>query len=136
MIELNLAIIGLIFSILFSSSEIALISANKLQIDVWIKQRYVFSKNAKKILNNKASYLNVSLIGTNLANILASSFFTLYFINLIDSGNYNFISKELIFFPIAFIILIFGEILPKTIIREYSNIMIVVLSPILILFYY
>ena len=136
MIELNLAIIGLIFSILFSSSEIALISANKLQIDVWIKQKYVFSKNARNVLNNKASFLNVSLIGTNLANILASSFFTLYFINIIDSGNYTFISKEFIFFPIAFIILIFGEILPKTIIREYSNIMIVVLSPLLILFYY
>ena len=136
MVELNLAIIGLIFSILFSSSEIALISANKLQIDVWIKQRYVFSKIAKNILDNKASYLNVSLIGTNLANILASSFFTLYFINLIENYNINFISEELIFFPIAFIILIFGEIIPKTIIREYSNIMIVVLSPILTGFYY
>ena len=136
MVELNLAIIGLIFSILFSSSEIALISANKLQIDVWIKQRYVFSKIAKNILDNKASYLNVSLIGTNLANILASSFFTLYFINLIENYKINFISEELIFFPIAFIILIFGEIIPKTIIREYSNIMIVVLSPILTGFYY
>ena len=92
MIELNLAITGLIFSILFSSSEIALISANKLQIDVWIKQRYVFSKNAKNILNNKASYLNVSLIGTNLSNILASSFFTLYFINLIEKNKSYFIS--------------------------------------------
>ena len=37
MLEINLAITGLFFSILFSSSEIALISANKLQIDVWIK---------------------------------------------------------------------------------------------------
>ena len=101
MIELNLAIIGLIFSILFSSSEIALISANKLQIDVWIKQRYVYSKNAKNILNNKASYLNVSLIGTNLSNILASSFFTLYFINLIETNKSYFISEEFIFFPIA-----------------------------------
>ena len=55
MIELNLAIIGLIFSILFSSSEIALISANKLQIDVWIKQRYIFSKNAKNILDEVRS---------------------------------------------------------------------------------
>ena len=110
MIELNLAITGLIFSILFSSSEIALISANKLQIDVWIKQRYVFSKNAQNILNNKASYLNVSLIGTNLSNILASSFFTLYFINLIEKNKSYFISEEFIFFPIAFIILIFGPV--------------------------
>ena len=136
MIELNLAIIGLIFSILFSSSEIALITANKLQIDVWIKQKYALSKKAAYILDNKSTYINVSLIGTNLANILASSFFTLYFINLINNHNYKYITEDLIFFPIAFIILIFGEIIPKTLIREYSNIMIVVLSPFLILFYY
>ena len=36
MIELKLAIIGLILSIVFSSAEIALITANKLQINVWI----------------------------------------------------------------------------------------------------
>ena len=42
MLEINLAITGLFFSILFSGTEIALISANKLQIDVWIKQNYKY----------------------------------------------------------------------------------------------
>ena len=54
MLELNLAIIGLILSIIFSSSEIALISANKLQIDVWIKQKYRLGKLTKNILDNKS----------------------------------------------------------------------------------
>ena len=53
MLELNLAIIGLILSIIFSSSEIALISANKLQIDVWIKQKYRFGLLTKNILAPK-----------------------------------------------------------------------------------
>ena len=131
-----LAIIGLIFSILFSSSEIALISANKLQIDVWRKQRYTFSLIAKKILNNKTDYLTVSLIGTNLSNILATTFFTVYFIDSINSGNLTFLSEEFIFFPIALIILFFGEILPKTIIIEHATIMILILSPILNFFYF
>ena len=89
MVELNLAIIGLIFSILFSSSEIALISANKLQIDVWIKQKYKLGLLAKNILDNKSKYLIVSLIGTNLSNILCSSFATVYLINndLINSDS-------------------------------------------------
>ena len=39
----------------------------------------------------------------------------------------------MIMIPIAIIILLFGEILPKTIIREYANISIVILSPILII---
>jgi len=115
MIELNLAIIGLILSIIFSSSEIALITSNKLQINVWIKQKYRLSTIAKNILDQKSIFLIVCLIGTNLANILASSFATAYLIKT------NLISTQLIFIPIAATILLFGEILPKTIIKEYSR---------------
>ena len=128
--ELNLTIIGLILSIIFSSLEIALISANKLQIDVWIKQKYRLGKLTKIILDNKSKYLIVSLIGTNLANILCSSFFTVYFVKN------NIISTNLAFIPIAIIILLIGEILPKTIIREYSNIMLLIRSPIIQFFYF
>ncbi len=130
MFEINLAITGLFFSILFSSTEIALISANKLQIDVWIKQKYRFSKLTRLIIDKKSKFLTVALIGTNLSNILASSFFTVYFMKL---TNYKY--EGMLFIPIALIILIFGEILPKTIIREYSNIMLLILSPILYIFY-
>ena len=56
MLELNLTIIGLILSIIFSSLEIALITANKLQIDVWIKQKYKLSTITKNILENKNEY--------------------------------------------------------------------------------
>ena len=130
MFELNLAIIGLILSIVFSSSEIVLISANKLQIDVWIKQKYRFSTLSKSILKKKSIYLIVTLIGTNLSNILCSSFSTVYLLNK------NIISSELIFIPIAVIVLLLGEILPKTIIREYSNIMLLILSPFIRIFYF
>ena len=130
MIELKLAIIGLILSIVFSSAEIALITANKLQINVWIKQKYRFSSLTKKILDQKSIYLIVCLIGTNLANILASSFATAWLINL------NIFDTKIIFIPIASIILLFGEILPKTIIKEYSNNMLMYLSPLLLLSYF
>ena len=133
MLEINLAITGLFFSILFSSSEIALISANKLQIDVWIKQKYKFANLTRFIIKNKSKFLIVALIGTNLANILASSFATVYLIQIISK--YNILHENIVFLPIALIILVFGEILPKTIIREYSNIMLLVFSPILYFFY-
>ena len=134
MLEINLAITGLFFSILFSSTEIALISANKLQIDVWIKQKYRFAILTEFIIKNKQKFLTVALIGTNLSNILASSFFTVYLIQVI--GHYRMeVYQNVLFIPIALIILIFGEILPKTIIREYSNIMLLILSPILYIFY-
>ena len=68
---------------------------------MWKKQRYTFSKITKNILNNKTDYLTVSLIGTNLANILATTFFTVFFIDLINNGKLNFLGEEFIFFPIA-----------------------------------
>jgi len=134
MLELNLGIIGLIFSVLFSASEIALISATKLQIDVWVKQRYRLGRLAKFIIDNKSKFLTVSLIGTNLSNILSSSFFTIYLINITNINNIYF-PEGLLFIPIALTILLFGEILPKTIIREYSNIALLLLSPIMYIFY-
>ncbi|MBT5078920.1 MAG: DUF21 domain-containing protein, partial [Candidatus Marinimicrobia bacterium] len=127
MLDLNLAIAGLILSIIFSGSEIALISANSLQINVWLKQKMRLSKWAATILENKEEYLAIILIGTNFANILTTSFATIYLLRL------DVISPQMIVIPIAMIILLFGEILPKTIIREYANIGIVILSPILII---
>ena len=127
---LNLSIIGLFFSILFSSSEIALLSANPLQINVWNKQKRLRLLNwAENILQNKEEFLIVILIGTNISNILATSFATIYLIN-----NHQSIKPELIFLPIAIIILFIGEIFPKTFIRTYANYGIIVLSPFLVFF--
>ena len=50
---LLLAITGIILSIFFSSSEIALISASKLQINVWEKQGKRLSHIANSIIKNK-----------------------------------------------------------------------------------
>ena len=126
MLDLNLAIAGLILSIIFSGSEIALISANSLQINVWLKQKIRLSKWAATILENKEEYLAIILIGTNFSNILTTSFATIYFLRI------DVISPQVIVIPIAITILLFGEILPKTIIREYANISLVILSPILV----
>ena len=126
MLDLNLAIAGLILSIIFSGSEIALISANSLQINVWMKQKLRLSKWASTILENKEEYLAIILIGTNFSNILTTSFATIYLLRL------EVLSPQMIVVPITIIILLFGEILPKTIIREYANIGILILSPILI----
>ena len=129
MLELNLTIIGLFLSIIFSSLEIALVSANKLQIDVWIKQNFKLGKLTKRILEDKSKFLIVTLIGTTLSNILCSSFCTVYLVNN------NFVSSKLTFIPISIIILLFGELLPKTIIRQYANIMLMISSPIMYFFH-
>ena len=83
--EIYFSIIGLFFSILYSGSEIALISANPMQLKVWQKQKMPFSSIATKIIEEKPTYITVILIGTNLANVLATSFFTIYLSNILSS---------------------------------------------------
>ena len=125
---LSLSITGLFFSILFSSSEIALLLSNPLQINVWNKQKKLrFLNWAEKILSNKEEFLITILIGTNISNILATSFATIYLINK------DTIDPSVIFLPIAIVILFIGEIFPKTFIRTYANYGIIVLSPFLMI---
>ena len=125
MLDLNLALLGLILSIIYSSSEIALLSANALQLDVWEKQEKYLARLASSILDRKPEYLSVILIGTNLSNILATSFATVYLLRL------NLLPHQLIIIPIAIVILLFGEILPKSIMQRYANLGLIILSPIL-----
>ena len=130
MLDLNLALLGLIFSIIYSSSEIALLASNSLQLDVWEKQKKNFAHWASSIISLKSEYLSVILIGTNLSNILATSFATVY---LLKSSS---VSEKFIFIPIAIIILIFGEILPKSIMQRYANYGLIFLSPFLKISYF
>ena len=130
MLDLNLALLGLILSIVYSSSEIALLSANPLQLDVWEKQGKYLAHWASSILDWKPEYLSVILIGTNLSNILATSFATVYLLRS------NLLPHQLIVIPIAIIILLFGEILPKSIMQRYANFGLIFLSPFLKLSYY
>ena len=129
MLDLNLALLGLILSIIYSSSEIVLLSANALQLDVWEKQEKYLARLASSILDRKPEYLSVILIGTNLSNILATSFATVYLLRS------NFLPHQLIIIPIAIVILLFGEILPKSIMQRYANLGLIILSPILKLSY-
>ena len=121
---------GLILSIVYSSSEIALLSANSLQLDVWEKQKKLMAPWASFILDKKPEYLSVILIGTNLSNILSTSFATVFLLRS------NLLPHPLIVIPIAVIILLFGEILPKSIMREYATSGLMILSPFLKLSYF
>ena len=129
MLELFFSFLGLFFSILFSSLEIALLSSNPFQIDVWSKQGGRLSSLSQKIINEKEVFLFLILLGTNLSNIIATTFATLHLL----SADWNSISIVVL---ISIIILIFGEILPKTFIKNHANIGLVYLSPLLIIMYY
>ena len=127
--ELTLSFLGIFFSILFSSLEIALISCNTFQIDVWAKQGGLLSKFSQRITQKKEIFLFLILLGTNVGNIVATRFATLYFLS-------HGWSEAVILLIISIVILIFGEILPKTFIKNHANSGLVYLSPLLMAMYY
>ena len=115
------SIIGIFLSMLFSAAEISLIKSNPLQINVWKKKKKLFAYLCSNLIKNKDQTLILILIGINFSNVLASSFLTLYLK----------IPEYLIIPFISLLILIFAEVLPKTISKEYSNTSLLILTPIL-----
>ncbi len=120
--------IGIFLSMLFSAAEISLIKSNPIQINVWKKQKRFIANYTSKLINKKDETLVLILIGINFSNVLASSFLTILFLEK------ELISEALIIPVISILILIFAEVLPKTISKEYSNTSLLFLTPILYIF--
>jgi len=114
-VEIILASVGLLLSAYFSGSEIAFISANPIQLQIWQSKGVRGSTLSIKFLENREKHLTAILVGNTIANILTTSFATVIFLR------YNIFSSWQIIVLISLTILIFGEIIPKTLIREKPN---------------
>lgn len=109
-------LVCIILSAFFSASEISYASANKLRLKSASKDGNKRAKTALYISDNFNEALSSILIGNNLVNIAASSIATVIIIDLF--GNKGTILSTLV---MTVIILIFGEISPKTIGRKSSD---------------
>jgi len=123
-IESILALVGLILSAFFSGSEIAFVQANPLQMEVWEKQGRKAAGKASLYLAEPERFLTTVLVGTNLANVLTSSYAT---VTLLRFG----VPTAWTVVLITAIILIFGEIIPKTYFREHANTLALRITPLL-----
>jgi len=107
----------LVFSALFSGSEVAFFSLTKIHIKKLEKEKSTQSKNILRLLKKPKQLLITILLGNTLINILASSLATYYAIML--SKTYTVTQKSLtisiVIIIMTVLILIFGEILPKLI---------------------
>ena len=111
--EIIISSIGLILSFIFAGSETAYITTNPLRVEVWIRQKLKSAILAKNYFQNPELFLSTTLVGNNLANVLTTSYATVYLITFWD--------ETLAWAVITFTILLFGEILPKVLFRTYAN---------------
>lgn len=113
--ELILALSGLILSAYFSATEIAVITANPLQLKKWHTEKKAFSHSAVQMYENRQHYVTLILVGNNLTNILTTTFASIIFTRY---GLFNWWQTTLV---ISAAILLFGEVLPKSLVRVKPN---------------
>ncbi len=105
-----LIIIALIFfSAFFSSAETAMMAASKIKIRNLADDGNEKAKLLLKLLDNQSKMLSTILIGNNIVNIIVSSLTTILAQSLF--GNIGITIGTAI---ITVVVLIFGEITPKT----------------------
>ena len=114
--KIVLVIIMMVFSALFSSTETAYSSVNKLRLKNYEAQGNKKASKALRLANKFDEVLTAVLIGNNIVNIATSSVSTLLFVSIFGS-NGAAISTAVI----TVLVLIFGEVLPKSYAKKNSE---------------
>ena len=107
--KIVLVIVMIVFSALFSSTETAYSSLNKLRLKNYEAQGNKKAGIALRLANKFDEVLTAVLIGNNIVNIAMSSLSTLLFVSIFGDGGAG-ISTVII----TVLVLIFGEVLPKS----------------------
>jgi CBS domain containing-hemolysin-like protein len=107
------------FSAYFSASEIAFNSANRMRLRRAADEGSLTAKTAYKIAENFTTSLSAILIGNNLANIAVSTCTTLIVMNLFKDN--VALASTIATILITVVILIFGEIIPKIMSKQFAN---------------
>ncbi|WMJ90775.1 HlyC/CorC family transporter [Anaerocolumna sp. MB42-C2] len=114
----QLIILGflLLLSAFFSSAETALTTVNKLRIRSLAEDNVKEAVIVNKLIENPSKMLSAILIGNNIANLSASSIATALAIQFFNSIGIGIVTGIL-----TILILIFGEITPKTMATIYAE---------------
>ncbi|MBE6703781.1 MAG: HlyC/CorC family transporter [Ruminococcaceae bacterium] len=118
---LIIIVVCVIFSAYFSATETAFMSLNKTKLKTMVEKGNKKAERTLKVADNYDKLISTILVGNNIVNILASSIATLFFVQILtnlDYGNANEMGATLSTIATTVIVLIFGEITPKSIARD------------------
>ena len=105
-----------VMSAYFSATETAFSTLNRIRLKTMAEDGNKRAGKALKLADNFDSLLSTILIGNNIVNILASSLATILFIKLLG-GDQN-LATTISTVVLTVVVLIFGEISPKSIAKE------------------
>ncbi len=126
--QIIILIVLLMLSAFFSSAETALTTVNKIRIRSLAEEGKKSAKTVLKITDDSGKMLSAILIGNNIVNLSAAS--------LTTSLAYNFGSSMVAIASgaLTLMILLFGEITPKTMATIHAEKMALLYAPVIHLF--
>jgi len=112
----------LFFSAFFSMAEMAYSAVGKVRIKTLVEDNARGSKKALWIVENFDKTLTTLLVGNNLSNVALTSVSALFFAKLfLDLTNADTVVTIINTVAITIIVLIFGEILPKSVAKTHPE---------------
>ena len=114
-------LVCLVFSAFFSASETAYTSFNKTKMKTLAADG---NKKAARVLKQSENYnklLSTVLVGNNIVNITLSSVSTLYFMMLLANTRAISWAATISTAIVTLVVLVFGEIMPKTIAKSHPE---------------
>lgn len=107
---IGLLVLLLLISAFFSGSETALLTLNRYRLRHRARQGHLGARLAEKLLARPDRLISLILIGSNIANTLATSLVTLAALRIGGPGGVAIASVGL-----AFVIMVFTDVMPKTV---------------------
>lgn len=107
----------IVMSAYFSATETAFSTLNKTRIKALADKGSKRAKKVLKIADDFDGMLSTILIGNNIVNILSASLATILFVHWIDDKSGPTVSTVVM----TIVVLIFGEISPKSIAKEHPE---------------
>jgi len=130
-LEILIIVLFLLLKGFFSGSEIAIVNSDKLKLRHQAKQGDRGAKLLLNMLRTPDVILGTTLVGTNLATVTISTLGALIFIDLL--GDIGDLIAVLVMTPF---LLIFGEVVPKSVFQQKADTFARIVSPILQFFSY
>ena len=124
-------IVLVFFSAFFSSAETAFSSLNRVKLKAMMRDG-ASNKKYERALALSDDYdlvLSTVLIGNNIVNIACTSIATLFFSGLL--GDNDDLGATVSTAVMTIVVLIFGEVTPKTIAKEKAESFVVLITPII-----
>jgi magnesium and cobalt exporter, CNNM family len=109
-------LVGLIIlSGFFAGAEIAFVVANKIKIEIKSRKNNPSARIAHYFINNPNNFFSTILISNNIINVAFASLSTIFLASLFGFNEYTILLIS------TFLLLIFGELLPKYFSRELAD---------------